>query len=101
MRVSGRYEICRPDAQDALHPASRTSGGVPGSGVILRHRRRTVDGGRAGFEVIAEGFNVLNRANLQLPNNVYGTGPTPNASFGLPTAADNPRQVQFGLRLDF
>ncbi len=50
---------------------------------------------------IAEGFNGLNRANLQLPNNVYGTGRTPNAGFGLPTAADSPRQIQFGLRLDF
>jgi hypothetical protein len=58
-------------------------------------------GERAGFEVIAEGFNVLNRANLQLPNNVFGAGPTPLRSFGQPTAADNPRQLQFGLRLDF
>jgi hypothetical protein len=67
----------------------------------LRLSRRFTLGERAGFEVIAEGFNVLNRANLQLPNNVFGTGATPRPGFGLPTAADSPRQIQFGLRLDF
>lgn len=56
-----------------------------------------------GFEMeaIAEGFNVLNRSNLQLPNNTFGTGTTPLATFGRPTAAADPRQIQFGLRLSF
>ena len=53
------------------------------------------------LETIAEGFNVLNRANLQLPNNTFGTGQTPLPSFRSPNAADNPRQIQFGLRLNF
>jgi hypothetical protein len=78
-----------------------TGRGFDSASLDLRLSRRWRAGERAGFEVIAEGFNVLNRANLQLPNNVYGSGPTPPRSFGLPTAADNPRQVQFGLRLDF
>ena len=56
---------------------------------------------RASVEAIAQGFNVLNRANLQLPDNTYGTGAAPRAGFGRPTAADNPRQIQFGLRLNF
>jgi len=56
---------------------------------------------RAGLEVLAEGFNVLNRANLALPNNTFGTGTTPLPSFGQPTAAIDPRQLQFGLRLNF
>jgi len=30
-----------------------------------------------------------------------GTGATPNANFGRPTAAADPRQIQFGLRLSF
>jgi hypothetical protein len=51
--------------------------------------------------VIAEGFNLFNRANFQLPNGTIGTGATPNATFGLPTAAADPRQIQFGLRLSF
>ncbi|HEX8088574.1 MAG TPA: hypothetical protein VF762_06950, partial [Blastocatellia bacterium] len=54
-----------------------------------------------GVEVMAEGFNVLNRTNFQLPNNIFGSGPSPRAGFGRPTAAVDPRQIQFGLRLDF
>lgn len=54
---------------------------------------------RFGLEVIAEGFNVFNRANLQLPNNVFGTGTTPLPAFGKATGAADPRQLQFGLRL--
>lgn len=53
---------------------------------------------RLEMEVIAEGFNVLNRANLQLPNNVYGTGRSPLPAFGRATGAADPRQLQFGLR---
>jgi hypothetical protein len=52
-------------------------------------------------EAIAESFNVLNRTNLQFPNNVFGTGSTPPPSFGRPTAAADPRQIQVGLRLSF
>src|SRR5262245_1997650 len=56
---------------------------------------------RMGLEVIAEGFNMFNRANFQLPNATFGTGATPNPNFGRPTAAADPRQIQFGLRLSF
>jgi hypothetical protein len=56
---------------------------------------------RAELEAMVEGFNVLNRANYQAPNNIYGTGRAPLPSFGLPTAAADPRQVQLGLRLTF
>ncbi|MCU1228797.1 MAG: hypothetical protein JWO97_1681, partial [Acidobacteria bacterium] len=47
-------------------------------------------------EAIVEGFNVLNRANYQVPNNII-TSPT----FGKPTAVNDPRQLQLGLRLLF
>jgi len=67
----------------------------------LRLTRRLALSERAGLEFIFEGFNVLNRANLQLPNNVYGPGPAPLPAFGRATAAADPRQLQFGLRLDF
>jgi hypothetical protein len=56
---------------------------------------------RFGFEAIAEGFNVLNRTNFQLPNNTFGADASPLPSFGRPTAADNARQIQFGLRIGF
>jgi hypothetical protein len=55
----------------------------------------------SALEVIAEGFNVLNRSNLQIPNNVFGTGVAPRPTFGLPTAAADARQIQLGLRLSF
>ena len=45
--------------------------------------------------------NIFNRPNFQLPNGTFGTGATPNANFGRPTAAADPRQIQFGLRLSF
>jgi hypothetical protein len=52
-------------------------------------------------EAIAESFNTFNRSNFQLPNNIFGPDQTPLASFGRPTAAAEPRQIQFGLRVDF
>ena len=54
-----------------------------------------------GLEAIVEGFNVLNRANFQLPNATFGPGLEPRPGFGDPTAAADPRQVQLGLRVDF
>jgi hypothetical protein len=78
-----------------------TGRGFDFASLDLRLSRRFHVGERANLETIVEGFNVLNRANLQLPNNTFGTGATPGAGFGRPTAADNPRQVQFGLRLNF
>jgi hypothetical protein len=65
----------------------------------LRLNRRFRFGERLNLETIVEGFNVLNRANLQLPNNTLN--PSTLQNFGRPTAADNPRQIQFGLRLNF
>jgi hypothetical protein len=53
------------------------------------------------IETLAEGFNLLNRANYLFPNNVWGTGATPRATFGRPTAASDPRQVQLGLRVSW
>jgi hypothetical protein len=43
-----------------------------------------------------EVFNLLNRANFDLPNRIFGT---PN--FGRIFSARNPREMQFGLRLAF
>jgi len=67
----------------------------------LRLSRRLRFTEHAGLEVIAEGFNLLNRSNFQLPNNTFGQGTTALATFGRPTGAADPRQIQFGLRLAF
>lgn len=56
---------------------------------------------RFSLETIAEGFNLFNRSNLGVPNNIFGTGTTPLAAFGRATVANDPRQIQFGLRLNF
>jgi hypothetical protein len=48
------------------------------------------------LETILDVFNVLNRANYQVPNNIFGS-PT----FGRPTAVNDPRQLQLGVRLLF
>ncbi|HEX8772557.1 MAG TPA: TonB-dependent receptor [Pyrinomonadaceae bacterium] len=53
------------------------------------------------LEAIVEGFNMLNRTNLQIPNNTFGTGLAPRATFGLPNASADARQFQLGLRLSF
>jgi hypothetical protein len=67
----------------------------------LRLSRRVHLSEQFDLEVIAEGFNLFNQANLQLPNNIFGAGATPLPSFRKPTAAADPRQLQFGLRLSF
>jgi hypothetical protein len=65
----------------------------------LSHRQRF--GERVNLETTVEAFNVFNRANYQVPNNVYGNGRTPLPNFGQPLAAADPRQVQLGLRFIF
>jgi hypothetical protein len=78
-----------------------TGRGFDFAALDLRLSRRFQLTERVRLEAIAEGFNVLNRANFQVPNNIFGTGQTPLATFGRPTAANDPRQLQLGLRLSF
>jgi hypothetical protein len=67
----------------------------------LRLSRRVRLTERVVVDVSAEGFNLFNRANFGVPNNTFGSGTTPVAAFGRPTAAFDPRQFQFGLKLSF
>jgi hypothetical protein len=67
----------------------------------LRLSRKFIFKERFSLEAIAEAFNVTNRANLQLPNNIFGAGLSPLPSFRQPTAAADPRQIQLGLRFSF
>ncbi len=48
-----------------------------------------------------EAFNVLNHVKILAVNNVHGTGIAPNAAFGQPTLAGDPRQTQIGVRWTF
>jgi hypothetical protein len=52
--------------------------------------------GSAQLEFRWEIFNLLNRANFDLPNRIFGS---PN--FGRIFSAKNPREMQFGIRLLF
>ncbi len=56
---------------------------------------------RVDLQLLAESFNVLNGANLGVPNNTFGPGTTPLPTFGQPTAAFDPRQFQFGMKVIF
>jgi hypothetical protein len=56
---------------------------------------------RVDLQLLAEGFNVLNRANYGVPNNTVGPGSQPLATFGQPTSAFDPRQFQFGMKVSF
>ncbi|HEY0431145.1 MAG TPA: TonB-dependent receptor, partial [Pyrinomonadaceae bacterium] len=78
-----------------------TGKGFDYASLDLRLSRRFRLSERFDLEALVEGFNVLNRANLQLPNKTFGTGATALPNFGQPTAAADPRQLQFGLRLSF
>jgi hypothetical protein len=52
--------------------------------------------GTSQLEVRWEIFNLLTRANFDLPNRIFG-----NPNFGRIFSARNPREMQFGLRLAF
>ena len=78
-----------------------TGRGFDFASLDLRLSRKFKFTERISLEAIAEGFNVLNRSNLQIPNNVFGTGQAPLATFGRATAASDSRQIQFALRLSF
>lgn len=78
-----------------------TGNGFDFSSLDLRLSRNFRFSESTGLELLVEGFNVLNRSNLSVPNNTFGSGATPLPAFGRPTAAFDPRQFQVGFRLSF
>ena len=78
-----------------------TGNGFDFASLDLRLMRRFKLTDRSEIQLTAEGFNVLNRSNLGVPNNTFGPGVTPLPSFGETTSAFDPRQFQFGLRVSF
>jgi hypothetical protein len=56
------------------------------------------------FELLAEGFNLTDRANVVTRNTNFGAGAYPSspaATFNQITAVGEPRSFQFGARLRF
>ncbi|HEY3381175.1 MAG TPA: TonB-dependent receptor [Vicinamibacterales bacterium] len=78
-----------------------TGRGFDSATVDLRVSRRFVLGRRLKIDAVLDAFNVLNRTNLLIPNNVFGTGATAVPTFGRATAAGDPRQLQMGLKVVF
>jgi hypothetical protein len=61
-------------------------------------------GARWQFEVLAEGFNLTDRANVVTRNANFGAGPypsNPSATFNQITAVGEARSFQFGARVRF
>jgi hypothetical protein len=101
--VTGTDRNSDTNVNDRPAGVGRNTGrGFDYASLDLRLSRSFRLGERTSLETIVEGFNVLNRANLQLPNNTLNpANPSTLLAFGRPTAADSPCQVQFGLRLNF
>jgi hypothetical protein len=90
------------NANDRPVGVGRNTGvGFDFASLDLRLGRRFALGGGRELEALVEAFNVLNRPNYQVPNNTFGPGSVPRPGFGAPTAAADPRQIQFGLRASF
>jgi len=78
-----------------------TGRGFDYASLDLRLSRRFRVTERVDLQLLAEGFNVLNRSNFSVPNNTIGSGAVPLPTFGQPTQAFDPRQFQFGMRVSF
>ncbi|MEY4094095.1 MAG: hypothetical protein RLZZ53_1294 [Acidobacteriota bacterium] len=78
-----------------------------GTPFFVMHARlsRTIRiGSRWQFEVMAEGFNLTDRANVVTRNANFGAGTypsSPSSSFNQITAVGEPRSLQFGARVRF
>jgi hypothetical protein len=85
-------------------PAAFTFGSVPRNSVIgpgyaavdFVLSKTWAVGEARRLEFRWEVFNLLNRANFDLPNRVFG-----NANFGRVFSARDPREMQIGMRFTF
>jgi hypothetical protein len=100
------------NCQTGVFPANGTLGrnmGLTHSYMSLDARvtRRVNIGERLRLDIIAEGFNLFNRFNEAAANpfynvvNAYGQRSGSGKYYSQPTAAYDPRQFQFGMKLTF
>ncbi|HLJ17572.1 MAG TPA: TonB-dependent receptor [Bryobacteraceae bacterium] len=69
--------------------------------VDLRFSREIPVRERFRVQLLAEAFNLLNHVNYTGINTTWGTGLTARSTLGQYTAAGDPRQLQFGLKVRF
>jgi hypothetical protein len=62
---------------------------------------KSFDIGPGDLSLFAECFNCSDAANRFVTNTVWGTGQTPNATFGQETGVGTPRTFQLAVRYDF
>jgi hypothetical protein len=58
-------------------------------------------GETAKLDIVAEAFNLFNRANVAQVNPVFGSGPVALPSFLQPLTAVGARRIQFSLDFEF
>jgi hypothetical protein len=105
--------LCAPivDANCGTFPTNGTLGRNMGIthnyfSVDLRLTRNIRFGDRFNIDIVAEGFNIFNRFNEAAANPFYQVVNAVNQRKGskyysLPTSAFDPRQFQFGVKLNF
>ena len=95
----------RTNPADPATSVGRNAGRMPMEATVdLRVSRRWRLGGRTSIEPMFEVFNLLNRANFTAINNVFGTGPFPDAplpGYGQFQRAAAPRQAQLAVKVVF
>jgi hypothetical protein len=89
-RNSGRFP-CYGDLSSVCGTAS----------LDVRVSRRVRIGGARRLDLMVEGFNLFNRANVVNVNNTIGNTPTPSPAFRQVTAVGDMRQFQLGVRCSF
>ena len=85
---------CRRRSRSAARRATASS--ARATPTWISRWRRPGGWARRQLEFRWEVFNLLNRANFDLPNRIFGT---PN--FGRIFSAKNPREMQFGVKFSF
>lgn len=71
------------------------------AGMNMRLSKKFSFDQRRALLVQVEAFNLFNRVNYSGTNMTWGTGTSPNDTYGTYTSANSPRQMQLGLKFEF
>ncbi|MDQ6651533.1 MAG: TonB-dependent receptor [Acidobacteriota bacterium] len=114
--VAADGTLCVPGPTSSICPAALPVNGSLGRNTGITHRYADLDmrlmrsipfGERRRLDIIAEGFNLFNRFNEAAAApfftavNAFGRRAGNGRYFSRPTASFDPRQFQFGLKLNF